>query len=297
MTMRFGIVPLEFMPAIDRIVVNGVPDFSRFDIVDIVRDAVGMEHINVIEISMDIEHIVPGALTPDVIDRLVDLKDELKHSYSVHLPLWSIEPASFNEFARRAAVDTTVSSIKLAKPLEPEAYVFHSTGSLAAEFSRLDLSKDMVAMVCGYMSIFSAKSVEEVLTKSELDPKRFAIENIEFPFSITREIVDEYDTGICFDTGHALTHYSGDESVIEFYRAHKDRIIEFHLHDGIYEEREGVVLHDDHIALGTGEMPIRNLLMEVVKDKFNGPAIFELTSAETVESLRKIKEVVPEALE
>jgi hypothetical protein len=36
--------------------------------------------------------------------------------------------------------------------------------------------------------------------------------------------------------------------------------------------------------------------MEVVKDKFNGPAIFELTSAETMESLRKIKEVVPEAL-
>jgi sugar phosphate isomerase/epimerase len=108
--------------------------------------------------------------------------------------------------------------------------------------------------------------------------------------------VDEYDTGICFDTGHALTRYSGDESVIEFYKAHKDRIIEFHLHDGIYEEREGAVIHDDHIALGTGEMPIRELLMEVAKDKFNGPVIFELTSTETIESLRKIKEVVPEAL-
>jgi hypothetical protein len=44
-------------------------------------------------------------------------------------------------------------------------------------------------------------------------------------------------------------------------------------------------------------MPIRELLMEVVKDKFNGPVIFELTSPETIESLRKIKEVVPEALE
>ena len=294
--MRFGVVPLEFKPVIDRIVVNGVPDFSRFDIVEIVQEAVGMEHISVIEVSMDIEHVAPGALTPDVIDRLVDLKDELKHSYSVHLPLWSTEPASFNEFVRRATIDSTVSSIKLAEPLEPEVYVFHSTGALATEFSRLDFSKDMVAMVCRYMSIFSAKSVEEVLTKSELDPKKFAIENIEFPFSLTREIVDEYDTGICFDTGHALTRYSGDESVIEFYKAHKDRIIEFHLHDGIYEEREGAAIHDDHMALGTGEMPIRDLLMEVVKDKFNGPVIFELTSAGTVESLQKIKEVVPEAL-
>ena len=295
--MRFGVVPLEFKPAINHIVVNGVPDFSRFDIVEIVRGAVAMEHISVIEVSMDIEHVAPGALTPDVIDRLVELKDELGHSYSVHLPLWSTEPASFNEFVRRATVDTTVSSIKLAEPLEPEAYVFHATGALATEFSRLDFPKDMVALVCNYMSMFSAKSVEEVLTKSELDPKKFAIENIEFPFSLTREIVDEYDTGICFDTGHALTHYSGDESVIEFYKVHKDRIIEFHLHDGIYEERGGVVIHDDHIALGTGEMPIRELLMEVIKDKFNGPVIFELTSVEAVESLQKIKEVVPEALE
>ncbi len=294
--MRFGVVPLEFKPAVNRIVVNGVPDFSRFDIVEIVREAVGMDYISVIEISMDIEHIVPGALTSDVIDRLIELKDELGHSYSVHLPFWSVEPASFNKFVRRATVDTTVSSIKLAERLEPEAYVFHSTGALATEFSRLDFSKDLVALISGYMSTFSAKSVEEVLTKSELDPKKLAIENIEFPFSLTREIVDEYDTSICFDTGHALTRYSGDESVIEFYKAHKDRIIEFHLHDGIYEERDGVVHHDDHIALGTGEMPIRELLMEVVRDKFNGPVIFELTSPETIESLRKIKEVVPEVL-
>ncbi len=43
-------------------------------------------------------------------------------------------------------------------------------------------------------------------------------------------------------------------------------------------------------------MPIRDFLMELIKDKFEGPLVFELTTEETVESLDKIREVVPEAL-
>jgi len=41
---------------------------------------------------------------------------------------------------------------------------------------------------------------------------------------------------------------------------------------------------------------IREFMMELVIDDFNRPIIFELTHAETKESLERIKEVVPEAL-
>ncbi|TFG10142.1 sugar phosphate isomerase/epimerase [Candidatus Thorarchaeota archaeon] len=294
--MRYGIVPVEFRPAAERVVVDGVPDFSKFDILDIVKQAVNIEHISVIELTLDIEYIIPEALTPSRVDELAELKEELGHSYTAHLPLWSIEPASFNEYVRSGSVESVVHSIELVEPLEPEYYVLHSTGPLAAEFSNLDFPREMVMLICGLMAGFSARSVEEIIAKTEIDPKRLAIENIEFPFEITRELVDEYDTSICFDTGHLLTRYSGDESVSEFYHRHKDRIVELHLHDGSYHEHDGVAVHRDHIALGQGEMPVREFLLELVKDGFQGPLIFELTTPEVMESLAYIAEVVPEAL-
>jgi len=294
--LRFGIVPLEFKPAAERIIVDGVPDFSRFNIIDAVRDAAKMQHIQVIEVTMDVEHVIPNALTPEVISQLVDLKDELGISYTAHLPLWSLELASFNEFVRQASVESIVSSIRLAEPLEPEAYVLHATGALAAEFSRLDMPVNMVMLICNLMSAIAARSLEDIITRSEINPRLLAVENVEFPFSLTRELVDEYDTSICFDTGHLLTRYSGDESVVEFYRRHRDRIVELHLHDGSYAERDGAVIHRDHIALGEGEMPVREFLMELVRDSFNGPVVFELTATQAKQSLNLIETQVPEAI-
>jgi sugar phosphate isomerase/epimerase len=146
------------------------------------------------------------------------------------------------------------------------------------------------------MSIFAARSLEEIVTRTEIDPRKIAVENVEFPFEITYELVEQYNTSICFDTGHLLTHYSGTESVIEFYRKYRERIVELHLHDGSYEKREGVIVHRDHIPLGRGVMPVRDFLRELLKSKFNGPIIFELSNEEVKESLDYIRKVVPEAL-
>jgi sugar phosphate isomerase/epimerase len=136
--------------------------------------------------------------------------------------------------------------------------------------------------------------VEEIISKTEMDARKLAIENIEFPFEFTRDIVDEHDTGICFDTGHALTKQSGDESVLEFYRQHRDRIVEVHLNDGIDTGTPGK--YKDHLIIGKGELPVRDFLLELKKDNFKGPLIFELTTEDVIESLQTIKDVVPEVL-
>lgn len=294
--MRFGIVPLEFKPIVEQIVVDGIADFSRFSISSLIRLALQIEHISVIEVTMDIEHVIPGSLTQQSIEKMVKLKEELKHAYTVHLPLWSIEPSTFNEHVRKGSVESTVKSIELVEPLHPEVYVFHATGALAAEFSRLKLPKSMVKLISGYMASYAAKSIEEVLARTEIDPRKVAIENVEFPFEITRDLVDQYNTSICFDTGHLLTRYSGDESVLEFYKRHRDRIVEIHLHDGSYEKLGDSIVHRDHMALGRGSMPVREFLRELVKERFNGPTVFELTATEAKESLERIRTVVPEAL-
>jgi sugar phosphate isomerase/epimerase len=295
-SVRFGVVAVEFIPAAERIVAGGTPDFSRINLVEIVREVMEIEHIQVVELPLEIEHLVPGSLTPEVISGLAELKDELGHSYTAHLPFWSIETSSFNDYIRSGSVDSIVHSIKLAEELEPEAHVLHPTGALAAEYARQGFSESMNLLVQGYMTSFAMRSVEEIISKSEVDPRRLAIENIEFPFEFARDIVDEFDTSICFDTGHLLTKQCGDERLSEFYKKHRDRITEIHLNDGVAEKKEAGG-YQDHLVLGQGDMPVREFLLELVNDKFGGPLIIEMTTKEAIESLNTIRDVVPEALQ
>jgi sugar phosphate isomerase/epimerase len=122
---------------------------------------------------------------------------------------------------------------------------------------------------------------------------------VEFPFDIMRDVIDDLDTSICFDTAHLLSRMSGNESVMDFYTTHKDRITEIHLQDATYKEFDGAIAREDHITLGRGIMGnavLREFLTELVRDEFDGPIIFELTKDEASESLDLIKKVVPEAL-
>lgn len=297
--LRFGIAALDFQSTADLIMVNGIPDFSRFNVESVVRTAV-MEGYSVIELAMDAKYIIPGSLSPEAFNRLLELRAELGHSYTIHLPFWSIELATFNKPVREGSIKSIVECIKLAEVLEPEAYVLHTTGDLAENFSTLPLSKELVQVICRLLTGFSAESVEDIITKTEIDPRKLAIENCAFPFEIMYDVIDDQDTGICFDTAHLITRMSGTESVMEFYRTHSDRIIEVHLQDGTYSEYRGVLSREDHIPLGQGMMGdniLREFLTELVSDKFPGPIIFELSRTGAKESLTKIRNVVPEVLE
>ena len=298
MPLRFGITALEFRDVAGRVIVDGAPDFSRLDVSDVVRDAMS-DRYSVIEVTMDTKHIIPGSITPESINRLVELKEELGHSYTAHLPFWSIELATFNEHVRKGSVDSIIDAIELAKPLEPEAYVLHASGDLAAGFSRLKYDPGIVQLVCTFLAGFTAASVEDIISRTEINPRELAIENVDFPYHILRDVVDDLDTSICFDTAHLLAEMSGTESVMEFYETHKDRISEIHLQDAARDDDKTAV-QEDHVALGRGKMGdtvLREFFLELVKDKFDGPIIFELTMDEARESLDHIKHVVPEALD
>ena len=299
MPLRFGLSALEFQEVTGRVIIDGIPDFSRLNVVDIVREAVSSGY-SVIELGMEVLHVIPGSLTSESIDRLVDLKEELGHSYTVHLPLWSVELATFNEPVRLGGVTSTIEAIELAKPLEPETYVLHATGALAAEFSGLNYDAGLVRLISTLLAGFAAASVEDIISKTEIEPHRLAIENTEFPFDVIRDLIDDQDTGICFDTAHLLCRMSGNESVMDFYSTHKDRITEVHLQDATYKKYEDAVARSDHIALGRGVMgnkTLREFLLELSRDRFEGPIIFELSKSEAGESLTHIEEVVPEALD
>lgn len=298
MPLRFGITALEFQDVAQRVVVNGIPDFSRLNVADIVRDAIS-DHYSVIEITMDAKHMVPGSITLDTMNQLANLKEELGHSYTIHLPFWSVELATFNEHVRKGSVDSIIEAIELSKSLEPEAYVLHASGDLAAGFSNMKYDPTLVRLISALLAGFAASSIEDIVSRTEINPRELAVENVDFPFTILREVVDDLDTSICFDTAHLLAEMSGTESVMEFYAEHKDRIIEVHLQDAAKDNDDSAV-QEDHVALGRGKMGdtvLREFLSELIKDKFDGPIIFELTTDEARESLDHIKNIVPEALD
>jgi sugar phosphate isomerase/epimerase len=299
MPLRFGITALEFLEVAGQVVIDGVPDFSRLDTVELIRDAVS-DGYSVVELSLDVKHVIPGSINPETINRLIDLKDELGHAYTVHLPFWSIELATFNEHVRVGSVDSIIDAIELSRPLDPEAYVLHASGDLAAVFSNLNYDSNLVGLISTLLAGFAAASIEDIVSRTEINPRELAIENVDFPFTVLREVIDDLDTSICFDTAHLLARMSGTESVMDFYEDHKDRITEVHLQDATYKEYDGAVAREDHIALGHGKMNdavLHEFLTELIKDKFDGPIIFELTKDEARESLEHIRSVVPEALD
>ncbi|MFW9844279.1 MAG: cobamide remodeling phosphodiesterase CbiR [Candidatus Thorarchaeota archaeon] len=298
MPLRFGITALEIQEVASAVVVDGIPDFSRLDVANLIRNTAS-QGWSVLELSLDVKHIISNSITENTINNLIRLKEELGLDYTVHLPFWSIELATFNENVRQGSVESIVDSIELTKPLDPEYYVLHATGDLAANFSSLPYNPNLVRLISTLLAGFAATSVEEITSRTEINPRKLAIENVEFPFDIMRDVIDDLDTSICFDTAHLLCRFSGSESIMDFYNTHKNRISEIHLLDATYTEYDSAVARNDHITLGHGIMGdsvLREFLLELQKDKFDGPVIFELTKDEAAESLKLIKGVVPEVL-
>lgn len=281
--MKFGITPIN----ID--IIDDSFDFTNFKFPLLVEKAInaGYEHV---EISMDLEYVLPGSISRRVIKELLKIKDGQGITYSIHLPIWSIELASPNAIIRDASCKCIIESMKRTAPLEPMAYVLHLTGSLAAEVSKINLAPNLKDIVVGLMNRFVSNSVEKILKNTDILPEKIAVENVEFPFDATRKIIDKYNLSICFDTGHQLVGFSGSDTVHEFLKKHVDKIIEYHLNDGKIMQNGRP---NDHIALGDGNFPM-DILGIIKKRGFNCPIVFELTFADAQKSLQRIKQHYPD---
>ncbi len=294
--LRLGIVPLDF-----EIIAKSFEDqsegfsYDHFHFPEYVLVAAKMGY-KVIEITLDMAFIIPNAVSKEIIEALKAIRHEYKISYTAHLPLWSIEPASPVSHIRNASVDTLVEAFNIIEDLKPEYYVLHATGALAAEFSRLNAGNQIKDLLMQLLSGHAADSLEKFISRTGIDPKRIAIEDIEFPWGYTRMLVDEYDTSICFDTGHLLAGYPGEYDFMEFLKMNSDKIREIHLHDGYRIEKNGQISIADHIALGDGNLPLKEFCNWIKETNFDGPVIFEQSFKNATKSLQKLKEVCPELL-
>ena len=138
--MRFGIMAMQM----DRLIPTNVTPqgamqyIATFDYTTLVRQ-IASSGFNLIELGGDLGMFMPQTFAPPTIEKLATLKQELGLSYTVHLPLWSVEPSTPLTSVRHGSVRAVVDCIHATQSLQPEAYVLHPYGTLASEFYRMRL--------------------------------------------------------------------------------------------------------------------------------------------------------------
>lgn len=299
--MRFGIMAMQIDSLIPPEAHSLPPEQALmrvlgFDHAGLVR-SLAQQGFNPIELGGDLAMLLPHTYAQSAIESLVALKAELGLSYTVHLPLWSVEPSTLLTPVRQGSVQALVDMIRLTKPLEPEVYVMHATGALAAEFYHMRLPEMARALLLRQFQNGARQSLQSILAQTGIPSRRLAIETVEFPFELTLELAEEMDLSMCFDTGHVMVGFSGPVDFFEALERCLPRLGEIHLHDGPWQGPQmNIGYGKDHQPLGKGDLDVPRLLDRLQSAGYQGPIIFELRLEEALASLQVIRSFRPAAL-
>jgi sugar phosphate isomerase/epimerase len=294
--MRFGIMAMQ----LDALVPSGIPaeqvmaNIASFDHAGL-AGSLAEQGFNPVELGGDLGMFLPQAYSPESVQRLVALKAG-GLSYTVHLPLWSVEPSTPLAPVRKGSVEAIVRTIQATRPLEPEVYVLHATGALAAEFSNMKISELARALILGQFKNAATESIRAILAGTGLTSRKLAVETIEFPLDLTLQLADELDLSVCLDTGHVLAGFPGWFDFFEVVEKLLPRLAEVHLHDSRKMPQGVRGYGEDHKPLGRGDLDLGRFLDRLAEAHFQGPLVFELTVDEALESLKVIKSLRPQYL-
>lgn len=297
--MRFGapaLMPASLVPS--RLSASPEQLFQmvmNFNYGSVVQQLVDRD-FRLVELSSDLAIFLPHVLSKDSIGALRRLAQYEDVRYTVHLPLWSVDPATPLESIRKASTQATIEAIRSFEPLWPERYVYHATGALATDLYIKDLPDTARALIMRQFVEYARRSVEEILSETGIERQRLAIENITFPFDLTVDLAEELGVSVCFDTGHALAGLSGP---LDFFAALERALPllgEIHLHDSLAQGPDHIMQHgQDHRRLGLGDLDTGRLLDTLHAADWDGPIIIELPDAEEARlSLDLIEEIRPQ---
>lgn len=296
--MRFGIMAMQ----IGALIPSGVAPqdipahVTGFDHAALVRQLHGYG-FNPVELGGDLVMFMPHTYAPPAIEKLQALQEETGLGYTVHLPLWSVEPSALLEPVRAGSVAAMVQVLKATQSLNVEAYVVHATGSLAAEFYRMNLPEMARFVILKQFQGRALASLKAMLGETGVDPRKLAVETIEFPLELTMELVEGLGLSYTLDTGHVLSGFSGAVDLFEAVDKLLPRLANVHLHDSPrWAPGTDIVYGKDHQALGKGDLDLGRFLDHLHAGGYRGPLVFELTVPEAVASLAVVRQVRPEYL-
>lgn len=293
--MRFGIMAMQLSMLIPSGAQPGevLANLAGFDHTRLVKD-IAENGFRLIELGGDLSMFFPTSFQPASIHSLRELKSEAGLSFTVHLPLWSVEPSTPQTPVRHGSVRAVIDTIRAVEPLEPESYVLHATGALAAEFYRMHVPEGVRAVILRLFQAGARESIQTILAETSLPARKLALETVEFPFDMTLELAEQLDTSICLDTGHVLVGFSGPVSLFEALERSLPRLGEIHLHDGPWQGPEhNIGYGKDHQTLGKGDLDLAGLLDRLHAANYEGPIIFELGIEDALASLDKVRRARP----
>lgn len=293
--MRFGVIAMQ----LDSLIPTGrssedlLAHVMNFDHSKLVEQLI-VHGFDLIELSGDLGLFLPQTLEPESIERLCDLKEEQGLTFTMHLPLWSIEPSTPSTPVREGSVDAIINCIHAVEKLDPEIYILHATGALAAEFYRMPLPELAHIYLLRQFQYNARESILKILSETRISSRRLAIETIEFPFDLTLELADDLDLSICLDSGHVLVGFSGPIGIYDALEQCLPYLGEVHLHDGPWQGRDrNIGYGKDHQALGHGDLDVGRFLDRLELSGFNGPVVLELELNKAFESLDFIRSIRP----
>ncbi len=291
--MRFGIMAMQ----LEALVPAGVPaeqvmaSIMAFDHAGLAQSLFA-KGFNPVELGGDLGMFLPQVFEPPSVEKLRQLKAG-GLTYTVHLPLWSVEPSTPLEPVRSGSVEALVKTVRETLPLEPEVYVLHATGALAAEFYNMKISEMARGLILGQFQNGARQSVRTLLAETGLPSRRLAVETIEFPLDLTLELVEELDLSICLDVGHVLAGFPGWFDLDEVLEKTLPRLAEVHLHDSRRMSTGSRGYGEDHKPLGTRDLDLGGLLDRLAEANFKGPLVFELSVEEALASMEVVRSVRP----
>ncbi len=294
--MRFGIMAMQIGMLVppEQPTEQTLANITAFDHAELVS-RLAAEGFDPIELGGDLSLFLPHTFSSVAIEKLLELKAR-GIRYTVHLPLWSVEPSTPLRPVRRGSVEALTRILRATQPLDPEVYVLHATGALAAEFYNMRISRMVSTFLLRQFQSGARESLEQILMETGIPSRRIAIETIEFPLDLTLELADELDLSLCLDTGHVLAGFPGWFDFFDVLEKCLPRLAEIHLHDSrlMPEGRRGY--GEDHKPLGHGDLDLCRLLDRLIAARFKGPLIFELQLEEALESLKVVKQLRPQVL-
>jgi sugar phosphate isomerase/epimerase len=296
--MRFGIMTMQWgaliPPGISADQMGA--HIAAFDHASLAR-RLQAQGFDPIELGGDMPLFLPQTLAPSAIAGLARLRDETGVAYTVHLPLWSVEPSTPLAPVREGSVRALIDTVEATRSLGPEVYVLHATGPLAAEFYHMGLPDVAQAMVMRQFQARAGESIQTILAETGIPSRRLAIETIEFPFDLTLELAEKLDLSICLDVGHVLVGFSGPVGLFEALERCLPRLSEIHLHDAPWQGPDHQVRYSqDHRPLGTGDLDVAHLLDRLSEARFAGPLVLELRIEQALASMGVIRSIRPDAL-
>jgi sugar phosphate isomerase/epimerase len=128
----------------------------------------------------------------EVVHCLNDLAADCDLSYTVHLPI-DIHTGHPDSGERRRAIDACLRIIERMAPVDPFAYILHLAGDRRGQSPSDDLSR---------WQALHGDSIRAII--QEVPPEKLCIENLDYPFDLVFDLVEEFGLSVCVDIGHLL---------------------------------------------------------------------------------------------